>query len=160
MNTLATVVEKFSRGRQSLAAMTPANEGKKCLVPITSSVCVFFSSSCIFHDAFLSLFHRQLFVYATMENTDTVLVDVGAQHYVTKVCSPFFHFVVLLFNFFSIIFMFQTIDEARDYNTRRIKAVQENIAQLEQLVQKKRALRDGATYVIQQKIAQQTGSAH
>lgn len=56
--------------------------------------------------------------------------------------------------------MFQTIDEARDYNTRRIKAVQENIAQLEQLVQKKRALRDGATYVIQQKIAQQTGSAH
>lgn len=54
----------------------------------------------------------------------------------------------------------QTIDEARDYNTRRIKAVQENIAQLEQLVQKKRALRDGATYVIQQKIAQQTGAAH
>ena len=56
--------------------------------------------------------------------------------------------------------LLQTIDEARDYNTRRIKAVQENIAQLEQLVQKKRALRDGATYVIQQKIAQQTGGAH
>ena len=62
--------------------------------------------------------------------------------------------------FSHIISLPQTIDEARDYNTRRIKAVQENIAQLEQLVQKKRALRDGATYVIQQKIAQQTGAAH
>ena len=39
METLSVVVEKFSRGRQSLAAMTPENEGKKCLVPITASVC-------------------------------------------------------------------------------------------------------------------------
>jgi len=111
METLATVVEKFSRGRQSLAAMTPENEGKKCLVPITAS----------------------LFVPATMVHTDVVIVDVGAQHYITK-----------------------TIDEARDYNTRRIKAVQENIAQIEQMIQKKRSLRDGATFIIQQKIAQQT----
>lgn len=83
---------------------------------------------------------------------------------VHSIMSPRFVPHSFFFVFFSSslfpIFLFQTIDEARDYNTRRIKAVQENIAQLEQLVQKKRALRDGATYVIQQKIAQQTGSAH
>ena len=70
------------------------------------------------------------------------------------------HFFPLISLVSHTISLPQTIDEARDYNTRRIKAVQENIAQLEQLVQKKRALRDGATYVIQQKIAQQTGAAH
>ena len=51
----------------------------------------------------------------------------------------------------------QTTDEARDYNTRRIKAVQENIAQIEQIIQKKRALRDGTAFVLQQKV-QQSGS--
>ena len=39
METLAAVVEKFAVGRQSLSAMTPENEGRKCLVPITESVC-------------------------------------------------------------------------------------------------------------------------
>ena len=51
----------------------------------------------------------------------------------------------------------QTIDEARDYNTRRMKDVQENIAKIEQMIQKKRSLRDGAMFVLQQKIAQQAG---
>jgi len=73
-----------------------------------------------------------------------------------------FHKLALPFSFCSLngcmgLFSFkQTIDEARDYNTRRIKEVQEHITQIEQMIQKKRALRDGATFVLQQKIAQQT----
>ena len=50
----------------------------------------------------------------------------------------------------------QTIDEARDYNTRRIKAVQENIAQIEQMIQRKRALLNGTALTLQQKM-QHTG---
>ena len=87
METLAAVVEKFARGRESLSAMKPENEGRKCLVPITDSVCLLVPST--HHTAQRGSKHhtnKQLFVEATLEHTDTVLVDVGAQHYVTKVC--------------------------------------------------------------------------
>ena len=96
---------------------------------------------------------------ATLEHTDTVLVDVGAQHFVTKVCSTRTRTRSQAANqphSQARVWTEQTIDEARDYNTRRIKAVQENIAQIEQMIQRKRALLNGTALTLQQKM-QHTG---
>jgi prefoldin alpha subunit len=112
METLAMVAEKFAQGREALDAMKPENKGKPVLVPITSS----------------------LYVGGTLDDTDTVLVDIGAKYFVRK-----------------------PIAAAKEYATRRNQAIQANVTKLEAIMTNKQRLHDGVLVTLQAKAQQQQG---
>eukprot|EP00727_Mastigamoeba_balamuthi_P009202 m51a1_g4904 hypothetical protein (158) ;mRNA; r:163189-163962 len=117
LEVLGAATQRFNMGKEALQELLPpkVSPGRHVLVPMTSS----------------------LYVPAMLENTETVLVDVGAKYYIRK-----------------------SINGAIDYNTRRAATIKGQMEKIEAAAQNKQRLLEGVVVTMQQKLrAQQAGQS-
>ena len=82
LQALEVAASRYMDSKDCVGQIKKSYEGVETLIPLTSS----------------------LFVPATLENTDTVLVDIGANYYATKVFFPLH--MLLLFSYCNFISSF------------------------------------------------------
>mmetsp|Transcript_45979 Transcript_45979/g.94072 ORF Transcript_45979/g.94072 Transcript_45979/m.94072 type:complete len:155 (+) Transcript_45979:275-739(+) len=99
---------RFAESREALKAIKPENVGKDIMVPMTTS----------------------LYVKGTLDNADSVLVDIGTGYFVEK--NP---------------------TEADEYLQRKVSYLSENCQRLEANISEKRKNLEAVTMVMQHKAA-------
>ena len=102
--------DKFSLSKRRLDNLSDKFKGREILVPLTSS----------------------LYVPATMEYTDKVMVELGASY-----------------------FMEATIPKAGEYCDRKVGQIKENLEQISAIINKKKQLLDSVIVTLQEKIAKE-----
>ncbi|VVC88481.1 prefoldin subunit 5 [Leptidea sinapis] len=110
LQTLKMVQRKFVESGESVEKIKPETKGKNILVPLTGS----------------------MYVPGTIQNTESVIIDIGTGYYVQK-----------------------DIDGAKDYFTRKTKFVTEQMEKIQSMAMEKSKIRDGICQVIEVKMQAQ-----
>ena len=115
LKQLRSANNKFVDSKLALAALTPDSKGLWCNCH-NFLITVFFNHLFINHlgKKVMIPFTTSLYVPATLGENSTVLVDIGSNIYVRK-----------------------SVDDARDYFTRQISFIHNQVVQLEHIVQQK-----------------------
>eukprot|EP00697_Spironema_sp_BW2_P002121 gnl/Spiro4/12849_TR6805_c0_g1_i1.p1 gnl/Spiro4/12849_TR6805_c0_g1~~gnl/Spiro4/12849_TR6805_c0_g1_i1.p1 ORF type:complete len:170 (+),score=47.66 gnl/Spiro4/12849_TR6805_c0_g1_i1:58-510(+) len=114
MNGLRAAMARFQESSNTLASVTPESRGREMLVPLTSS----------------------LYVPGTLENVQTVIVDIGTGYYVRK-----------------------TIPKAREFLQRKVDFLRNNLEMVAGNLDQKRKNLETVQMVMRQKFQEAAAGA-
>ncbi|XP_074285575.1 prefoldin subunit 5 [Silene latifolia] len=114
LNNIRTATSRLDLAATSLHQLSLRPQGKQMLVPLTAS----------------------LYVPATLDDAQNVLVDVGTGYFIEK-----------------------TMDEGKDYCQRKINLLKSNYDQLLEIASKKKVIADEAGVVLQSKLKQMASTS-